>query len=49
VWLIPESDLKEFEQPKMGRPPKTKGEAEKLVAKKRVRKKDPTRLLKTLS
>jgi hypothetical protein len=32
-----------------GRPPKPKDEAEKSVAKKRIRKKDPTRLLKTLS
>jgi excisionase family DNA binding protein len=49
VWLIPESDLEGFEPPKMGRPSKSKEEAEKSVAKKRVRKKDPTRLLKTLS
>jgi hypothetical protein len=50
VWLIPEDDLKNFDAPKRpGRPPKPKDEAEKSVAKKRVRKKDPTRLLKTLS
>jgi hypothetical protein len=50
VWLIPEADLKDFEPPKRpGRPPKPKDEAEKSAAKKRVRKKDPTRLLKTLS
>ena len=55
VWLIPEGDLKTFQPPKRsGRPPKTKAEtmrdeAEKSVAKKRIRRKDPTRLLKTLS
>jgi excisionase family DNA binding protein len=48
-WLIPESALKGFEKPLRGRTPKSKDEAEKSVAKKRVRKKDPTRLLKTLS
>ncbi len=26
VWLIPESDLENFEMPKTGRPPKIKGE-----------------------
>jgi hypothetical protein len=49
VWRIPVESVKTFEPPKMGRPPKPKDEAEKSVAKKRVRKKDPTRLLKTLS
>jgi hypothetical protein len=50
VWLIPEGDLKDFAPPKRpGRPPKSKDEAEKSAAKKRIRKKDPTRLLKTLS
>lgn len=24
IWLIPESDLKDFKMPEMGRPPKTK-------------------------
>jgi hypothetical protein len=48
-WLIPESSLKSFEKPRAGRPPKPKDEAEKSIAKKRVNKKDPTRLLKTLS
>jgi hypothetical protein len=50
VWLIPEGDLKDFEPPKRpGRPPKLKDDAAKSVAKSRVSKKDPTRLLKTLS
>jgi len=49
VWLIPESDLEGFTLPTRGRPSKSKEEAEKSVAKKRIRKKDPTRLLKTLS
>lgn len=51
VWLIPESDLKDFKPPTMGRPPKPKAqeEVEQANAKKRIRKKDPTRLLKTLS
>jgi excisionase family DNA binding protein len=49
LWLIPESDVKNFQPPTMGRPPKPKEEAEKSAAKKRVRKKDPSRLLKTLS
>lgn len=44
-----EADLATFERLKGGRPPKPKEEAEKKTAKKRVRKKDPTRLLKTLS
>jgi excisionase family DNA binding protein len=50
-WLIPESALKGFEKPLRGRTPKPKDEskAEKSVAEKRVRKKDPMRLLKTLS
>lgn len=48
-WLIPGSDLKGFKKPTPGRPPKPKDEAEKSIAKKRVRKKDPTRLLKSLS
>lgn len=25
LWLIPESDLKDFQKPEMGRPPKVKG------------------------
>lgn len=29
VWLIPESDLDNFEHPKTGRPPKVKGEDKK--------------------
>jgi hypothetical protein len=50
VWMIPEGDLKEFQLPKKtGRPPKSRDEAEKSAAKKRARRKDPTRLLKTLS
>jgi hypothetical protein len=51
VWLIPEGDLKGFEPSKRqgGRPTKSRDEAEKSVARKRVYKKDPTRLLKTLS
>lgn len=44
-----EADLEAFERLKGGRPPKSKDEAEKSAAKKRIRKKDPTRLLKTLS
>jgi hypothetical protein len=50
--MVPEGDLKGFKPPKRtGRPskPKAQEEAEKSVAKKRFRKKDPTRLLKTLS
>jgi excisionase family DNA binding protein len=47
--VINESDVAAFERRKAGRPPKPKDEAEKSVAKKRIRKKDPTRLLKTLS
>jgi hypothetical protein len=50
VWMIPERDLSGFVPPKKtGRPPKPKDEAEKSAAKKRISKKDPTRLLKTLS
>jgi hypothetical protein len=49
VWMIPESDLQGFTLPTRGRPSKSKDEAEKSAAKKRRRKKDPTRLLKTLS
>lgn len=49
VWRIPVQSVKAFEPPRMGRPPKPKDEAEKSVALKRVRKKDPTRILKTLS
>lgn len=49
VWRIPESDLKGFQKPERGRPPKPKEEAEKSATRKRVRKKDPTRNLKTLS
>jgi excisionase family DNA binding protein len=47
--VIQESDVVAFERLKAGRPPKPADEAEKPAAKKRVRKKDPTRLLKTLS
>jgi excisionase family DNA binding protein len=36
VWLIPESDLRDFAPPKMGRPPKAKPEAQ--PAKRRGRK-----------
>ena len=49
VWRIPVKSVQNFAPPKMGRPPKSKEEAEKSVPKKRIRKKDPTRLLKTLS
>jgi hypothetical protein len=50
VWMIPKGDLEGFKPPKpTGRPPSLKDEAEKSVAQKRVRKKDPARLLKTLS
>jgi hypothetical protein len=50
VWIIPEGDLKGFHRPRKSvRPPNLKDEAEKSAAKKRVRKNDPTRLLKTLS
>src|SRR3982751_5886589 len=49
VWRRPVESVKNFESPKMGRPPKFKDEAEQSVAKKRIRKKDSTRLLKTLS
>jgi excisionase family DNA binding protein len=41
------NDIKRKSQ--AGRPPKAKEEAEKSVAKKRIRKKDQTRLFKTLS
>jgi hypothetical protein len=48
-WELPEVAPKPELQP--GRPPKPKEEvkAEKSAARKRVRKKDSTRLLKTLS
>jgi hypothetical protein len=36
LWMIPERDLKEFQPPRMGRPPKAK--AEEPPAKKRGRK-----------
>ena len=49
LWLIPRASVLNFEPPKIGRPPKAKDDAEKSVAKKRIQKKDPTRLLKTLS
>jgi hypothetical protein len=49
VWRIPVESVENFEPPKMGRPMKLKEEAEKSVARARVRRKDPTRLLKTLS
>jgi hypothetical protein len=35
VWLIPESDLKGFEPPKMGRPPKAKDETASKVSRKK--------------
>lgn len=38
LWMIPAKDLDNFEQPKMGRPPKAKAEASK-VGKKRGGKK----------
>lgn len=44
-----EADLAAFERLKGGRPPKPKDKAEKSVAKKRARKKDTARLLKSLS
>lgn len=47
--LVSRSEVLKYEPSKGGRPPKPKDEAEKSVAKKRARKKDPTRLLKTLS
>ena len=46
-WELPEVAPKPNLQP--GRPPKPKEDTEKSVAMKKVRKKDPTRLLKTLS
>lgn len=49
VWRIPVQSVKTFEPPKMGRPPKPKEEDEKSAARKRVRKKDTARLMKTLS
>jgi transposase len=50
VWMIPKGDLEGFKPPKpTGRPPKPKDKADKSVAKKRVHKKNSTRLLKTLS
>jgi hypothetical protein len=45
VWLIPESDLKDFKPPSMGRPPKPKAET---PAKKRKPSK-AEKQLKTLS
>ena len=48
-YVINEGDLKLVADRKPGRPPKPKAESEKAVARRRVRKKDPTRLLKTLS
>ncbi|HYJ47869.1 MAG TPA: helix-turn-helix domain-containing protein [Pyrinomonadaceae bacterium] len=50
IWMIPEGDLKGFRPPqRTSQPPKNRDEAEKSVAMKRARQKDPTRLLKTLS
>ena len=49
LWLIDADSANSFQPPIAGRPPKPKDEAEKSAAKKRVRKKDSTRLLKTLS
>lgn len=48
-WLIPDSALKGFERPARDRTRKSRDDAEESVAKKRARRKDPTRLLKTLS
>jgi hypothetical protein len=39
VWLIPESDLKGFKPPKMGRPPKAKVEMDSKADKKKGGKK----------
>lgn len=49
--LLKRGDVVSFEPSTPGRPPKSKAQekAEKSVAKKRIRKKDPTRNLKTLS
>lgn len=49
--VIYEADVVAFERRKAGRPPKLKAqeEAEEANAKKRIRKKDSARLLKTLS
>ncbi len=47
--VVSRADVLDFSPDKGGRPSKPKEEAEKSVAKKRIRKKDPTRLLKTLS
>lgn len=35
LWQIPEGDLKNFQQPKAGRPPKPKDEKAKVSKKKR--------------
>jgi hypothetical protein len=45
--LVSRSEVENYVPTKPG--PKPKEEAEKSAARKRVRKKDPTRLLKTLS
>jgi hypothetical protein len=47
--LVSKAEVKAYKPSKGGRPPKPQEDAEKSVAKKRIRKKDPTRLLKTLS
>jgi excisionase family DNA binding protein len=49
AYVVRSSDLFALTLGKAGRPPKSKDAAEKSLAKKRVRKKDPARLLKTLS
>lgn len=48
-YVLNEGGFKLVEIRKPGRPPKSKEEAEKSTARKRARKKDPARLLKTLS
>jgi hypothetical protein len=45
--LVSRSEVENYVPTKPG--PKSKDQAEKSVAKKRISKKDPTRLLKTLS
>jgi hypothetical protein len=47
--LVSRAEVKAYKPSKGGRPPKPQEKAEKSVAKKRVRKKDSTRLLKTPS
>jgi excisionase family DNA binding protein len=48
-YLIKKEDLKLVANRKPGRPPKPKDKDKKVAARRRVQKKDPTRLLKTLS